>query len=54
MGLKSYFRKPADKHVEAPDVVQPAIDAFTLKDLTSRSPSSPDSADAQVAAMQRL
>ncbi|KAG9963913.1 hypothetical protein KCU61_g3421, partial [Aureobasidium melanogenum] len=54
MGLKSYFRKPVDKHIEAPDVVQPAIDAFTLRDLTSRSPSSPASADAQVAAMQRL
>ncbi|KAH0030048.1 hypothetical protein KCU78_g3175, partial [Aureobasidium melanogenum] len=54
MGLKSYFRKPVDKPVETPDVVQPTIDAFALRALTSRSPSSPDSADAQVAAMQRL
>lgn len=54
MGLKSYFRKPIDKPVETPDVVQPTIDAFALRALTSRSPSSPDSADAQVAAMQRL
>ncbi|KAH0367056.1 hypothetical protein KCU65_g4911, partial [Aureobasidium melanogenum] len=54
MGLKSYFCKPVDKQVEASDIVQPTVDALTLKTLTSPSSARHESADFQSGAMQRL
>lgn len=54
MGLKSYFRKPIDKHVQASDIVQPTGGQFTPRNLTSRTPSSYDLTDPQVVAMHRL
>ncbi|KAG9691954.1 hypothetical protein KCU95_g7525, partial [Aureobasidium melanogenum] len=54
MGLKSYFRKPVDKQVEATNIVQPTVDALTLQTLTSPSSARHESADFQSGAMQRL
>lgn len=54
MGLKSYFRKPVNKDVQASDPSTPPSNVFTLKDRTSRTPSSYDLTDPQVVAMHRL
>jgi hypothetical protein len=54
MGLKSYFRKPASKDVQLPEIEEPPSGTFTPMAWTSHTPSSQEPGDAQAIAMSRL
>ncbi|THZ35155.1 hypothetical protein D6C90_07453 [Aureobasidium pullulans] len=54
MGLKSYFRKPANKDVEPSEMKDTVSGSLTPWGLTSHTPMSQESSGAQDVAMQRL
>jgi hypothetical protein len=54
MGLKSYFRKPASKDAQLPEIEEPASGTFTPAAWTSHTPMSQESSDSHGIAMHRL
>lgn len=54
MGIKSYFRKPASKKVELPQVHEPTSGSLTPWARGSDTPLSQESTDPQAIAMHRL